>query len=213
MLPERNDVGLCPLSEKTTIIFLINWQSRRANDALIVRCPMGSLPIIDEVHQQMKMTDYAKTSVLAALVLFFALQKGNGGFVFPPLLLIFVVMMFYNVVRMARRPDERKRRGIRLAIWAVTLAIVAVVQIYWDTASRNEADTVITTIFAYKTRTGSYPISLKEVGYDEQALKDKWGMSYYVREGKLVLRYSATLMPLTTYDYDFETHQWQTNAY
>lgn len=161
----------------------------------------------------MKKTDYIKTFVLVAVVLFCALQKGYGSVVFPFLVFIFVVTMLYNLIRMALKPDERKKRCIRIAIWSVTVALIGGVLIHRDTAARNEAEVIITKVLAYKAGTGSYPAGLKEAGLDERALRDKWGIGYYVREGKIVLYYSANLMPLTTYDYYFETRKWQVNAY
>jgi len=160
----------------------------------------------------MKTSDYAKTLVPVVIMLFLALQKGSGFL--PLLLLMFVVAMLFNLVRMFRRRDERKKYVIRLGIWAATLVLVGAVQTHWSNASRNDADIAVNAVLAHKARTGSYPASLKEIGIDEEELRTKWGIRYVVREGgKKVLAYPSSIMPLTMYDYDFESRKWVVNAY
>ena len=159
----------------------------------------------------MKTSDYIKTFVLVAIVLFFSLQNGNGlmlGILLP----IFMVTVLYNFIRMIRKPEERKRRGIRLAIWTITLALACTVQIHWSEASHNEAELASKKILAYKERTGTYPASLKEVGLDGKYLEDEWALRYFVQEGKARLIYPMPFMPLATYEYDFEARKWRKNA-
>jgi len=159
----------------------------------------------------MKTSDYIKTFALVAVSLFFSLQKGNGpllGILVP----IFLVSVLYNFIRMIRKPEERKRRGIRLAIWSITLALACTVQIHWSEASHNEAEVALNKILAYKERTGIYPASLKEVGLDYKYLKEKWELRYWVKEGKARLVYPMSFMPLATYEYDFEARKWRKNG-
>ena len=160
----------------------------------------------------MKTADYFKTFALVAIVLFFSLQKGSGpllGILLP----LFLVTAAYNSIRMIRRPEERKRRGIRLAIWAITLALTCTVQGHWSKASRSEAESALNKIMAYRARTGTYPASLKEVGLDDSYLKDEWQLRYAVREGKPTLSYPMPFMPLAVHEYDFEARKWRENAY
>ncbi|RJQ78697.1 MAG: hypothetical protein C4519_11925 [Desulfobacteraceae bacterium] len=85
---------------------------------------------------------------------------------------------------MARRPGERKSRGIRLAIWSVVLVLAGSVQIYWSAGSRSHADLALQKVLAYKERAGTYPANLMEAGLDGQALQGKWNLRYSVKEGK-----------------------------
>jgi CDP-diglyceride synthetase len=156
--------------------------------------------------------DYIKTFALVAIVLFLTLQKGSGpllGILVP----FFLVYALYNFIRMVRRPDERKRRGIRLAIWFVTIALTLSVQTYWSNASQSDAELALQKILAYKELTGTYPASLKEVGLDDEYLGDKWHLRYTVNKGKPALVYPMPFMPLAMYEYDFEARLWRQNVY
>lgn len=130
----------------------------------------------------------------------------------PLFLLVFVLTLLYNLVRMARKPDERKRRGIRMGTWFIVLALSIALQSYWANASRNEADLVVQAVVAHQARKGAYPAELKEAGLDEQALKDGWSIRYIVREEKPLLVYPVPFMWLAMYEYDFGARKWRQNA-
>lgn len=160
----------------------------------------------------MKISDYIKTSVLVTIVFFLTVQKGSC-FLLVLLLPFFLMAVTYNLVRMIRRPGERKGRGIRLAIWTMTLALAGTVQVYWSVATRTDAESALQKVLTHKEHTGTYPVSLKEVGLDDTYLKDTRKLRYSVREGKPALTYPAPFMPLALYEYDFETLTWRQNAY
>lgn len=160
----------------------------------------------------MKTRGYLKTFIPVAIVLFFALQKGSG-FGFLLLLLIFIVTTPYRLVRMIRRPEERRRQLTRIGIWAAALTLAGGVHAYWSAASRNNADIVADELLGHKARTGSYPPTLAEIGIDELELNAKWKISYLVRDGHGKLSYPSSFMPLTSYEYDFEARKWVVNAY
>ena len=160
----------------------------------------------------MKIPEQIKTFALITIVLFFTLQKG-GGPLLAILLPFFLITVIFNLIRMVQRPIERKNRGIRLATWSIVFALAGSIQIYWSRASRNEAESALQNVKAYKERTGSYPASFREVGLEDKYLKDKWGLRYSVKEGKPALTYPAPIMPLAVYEYDFEAHKWRENAY
>jgi hypothetical protein len=160
----------------------------------------------------MKTRNYIKTSILVTIVLFFTVQKGYGPLVLS-LWFIFLFVLIYNLIRMARKPDERKRRGIRMAIWLVALSVAGAVQSHWASSTSKEADKVAKLVHDYQAHKGVYPANLAEAGLDEKALENDWDIRYFLREGKPVLAYPATFMPLTTYDYDFDKHTWKENSY
>jgi hypothetical protein len=68
-------------------------------------------------------------------------------------------------------------------------------------------------VLAFRERAGTYPSSLAEAGLDGKALQADWKVRYFVQEGKPRLVYPAAFMPLTMYQYDFETGKWRQNAY
>ncbi|MGZ3237165.1 MAG: hypothetical protein ACXU8A_07305 [Burkholderiaceae bacterium] len=160
----------------------------------------------------MKTSNYIKTAILVIIVLFLTVQKGYGPLV-PTLWFIFIFVLVYNLIRMVLKPDERKKRGIRMAIWFVALSVAGAVQSHWASSTIKEADKVAKLVLDYQARKGAYPANLAEAGLDEKALESEWDIRYFMREGKPVLAYPATFMPLTTYDYDFDKHTWRENSY
>jgi hypothetical protein len=87
------------------------------------------------------------------------------------------------------------------------------VQSHRASGTSDEANKVAKAVLDYKTRTGIYPAGLKDAGLDEVALEREWDIRYFMREGKPVLTYPATFMPLTTVDYDFDKRAWHENSY
>lgn len=152
-----------------------------------------------------------KVFVPVVIVFFFVTQKGNGVF-FLMLLPFFFVMMLYSIVQIVRRPLERKNRLIGVAAWSATLVLAGAMQIHWDTVSRADADRVAVTVLAYRDRAGVYPAGLEELGLDEEVL-GKWKIRYRLLEGKAVLNYPASFMPLTLWEYDFDARKWWRNSY
>jgi energy-coupling factor transporter transmembrane protein EcfT len=160
----------------------------------------------------MKTSSYIKTVILAVIVLFFTVQKDYGPLALM-LFFIFIFVLLYNLIQMARKPAERKLRGIRMAIWLVVLSVAMAVQSHRANGTKEEADKAVKTVLDYKARTGAYPAGLKDAGLDEVALERDWEIRYFMRDGKPVLVYSDTFMPLTTNDYDFDKRAWHQNSY
>lgn len=160
----------------------------------------------------MKTSSYIKTGILAAIVLFFTVQQGYGTLALT-LLTIFVFVLLYNLIRMARKPAERKLRGFRMAIWFAVLSVAMAVQSHRAGGTVGEANNVAKTVLDYKTRTGAYPASLKDAGLDETALDRDWDIRYFMSEGKPVLAYPHTFIPLTSIEYDFDKRAWHENSY
>lgn len=131
----------------------------------------------------------------------------------PLMLMAFLVVTVFNVVRMIRKRELRKVCVVRLTIWIAALVLVFAMVIHWDERSRTEANVAVKAILAQKARTGSFPASLGAIGLDEGALHDRLGIRYFFREGHPVLAYQSSVMPLTTYDYDFESGKWVENPY
>lgn len=159
----------------------------------------------------MNIKAYIRSLVPAAIVLFFALRQGNGFFVLM-LLPFFFAVLLYGIVRIIRRPEERKSRLAGVAVWAVTLAIAVAIHVHWNAVSRTDADGVAAAVLAYKDRTGGYPVSLDGLELDRE-VTERWKIRYWVREGTPVLNYPASFMPLTLYEYDFDAREWRMNSY
>ncbi|HEX9079776.1 MAG TPA: hypothetical protein VF795_09315 [Desulfuromonadaceae bacterium] len=158
--------------------------------------------------------EYAKTIVLAIVVLLSVLPHGSSGpsigsFVWVAATAFFLPWAVYSLFRIVFRPAERRSRSIRLAIWAVTIAIIVAATGHWDAVARQEADSAVSAIVAHKNRTGAYPASLADVGIDPQVLREKYSLRYRVdNDGKPALFYSQPSMPMIAHHYDFAHGRW-----
>lgn len=160
----------------------------------------------------MKAAPYIKTFLPVAVLLFFAVQRGNG-FPLVILLLLFLLYLIYSAVRMVMRPAERKDRSVRLAVWVAALVLGGGIQGYWSLATRNAAELAVQKVAAYRKSTGTYPATLRDAGLDDTQLKDKWRLRYSLKDGKPALSYPASFMPLALYEYDFDSSSWKENIY
>ncbi len=160
----------------------------------------------------MKPADYLKTLIPVGIVLSLTLQKGNGSLLIF-LLLFFLLTSAYSVVRMIRRPAERRVRGTRLAVWFAAFVLASGTQGYWSVASKNSAELALKGVLSYKERAGRYPASLAEVGMDDNSLKDRWKIRYTLKDGVPSLIYPAPFMPLEMHEFDFQTGKWRENAF
>lgn len=152
------------------------------------------------------------TLLLAALALALTLPNGNGALL-PMVLAGLLIYFIYQAIVMVRRPAERPRRRVKLVVWAAVALIASAAQGYWSSATQRGAESALQGIEAYRARHGVYPPSLAEAGLDEPALRDDWGIRYRLEAGRPRLSYPATLMWLTTLDYDFAAKRWRPNAY
>lgn len=162
----------------------------------------------------MKAMGFARTLLLVSIVLFFALPHSGGiallgSFVLVAVVVTFLPWMIYTIVRIAIRPAERRGRGTILAIWATTVVVLFAAHAHWDAAAREEANAAVSAIQSHKSRTGSYPESLSELGINEQALKDKFSLSYRLNDGKAAFFYSQPSMPMVAHHYDFQSNSWR----
>lgn len=152
-----------------------------------------------------------KTLLLVAAVLAVTLPKG-AAFILALLVPLFGIWMIYSLARMVFKPEERGRRAVLIAIWLAVLVSAAAMQAYWDRAARVAAEQAAAAVSAHQARTGAYPASLAEAGVDP-LLRERWKLAYRLREGKPELIYSDPLLPLSTYEYDFDNRKWKANVY
>lgn len=161
----------------------------------------------------MNATKSLKTLIPAALVLAVTVYPGSemalwGSFALVIVTVIFLPWSVYSMVRMVRRPVERRHRAMRVAVWAAVLVVAFGVRARWDAVAREQADAVASAVQAHKLRTGGYPANLGEVGLEAEALKARFGLRYRVSEGQAALFYARPSMPLVAHHYNFETSSW-----
>lgn len=105
-----------------------------------------------------------------------------------------------------------KIRNLLIAVVAVaTVAALAFSskQQAAESEARAEANAVAAALRQHQSRTGAYPATLGEAGFDAQALRDRWSLAYRLTDGKPALFYSAQNMPLVAHHYNFESQVWE----
>jgi hypothetical protein len=108
------------------------------------------------------------------------------------------------------RRTGRADRLARLAIWIPTLVLAFVAMSYRDSFAREQASAVASAVTAYKSRTGSFPKTLLDVGHDSIDLRRRFSLAYRVDpDGKAALFYSQPSMPTIAHHYDFNAGTWE----
>lgn len=152
------------------------------------------------------------TGVLAGIVAYFAVQNHFGfvvGLLLPILLIYFVV----GFIRLFLRKEGRRPRATRMAIWLTVLVAGVAMQGHWAKAAREECDAAARAVRAFKAQTGNYPQALTDVHIDADKLSQRWMLSYRLIDGKPLLAYTSTWMPMDAYAFDFDDGSWKLNSY
>ena len=155
-------------------------------------------------------SEYKNTLIWVTVMLLLALQK-HAGFIIFLFLPFFVVYVVHGLFLMIKQPELRKIKTIRTTIWVLTLLIISSVHRYWRVESRRDANAVASAIEAFKVKTGAYPHSLIEIGFNENALRQKWMLGYLCEDGRPFVAYADPFMIFASYIYDFKVHQWTYN--
>jgi hypothetical protein len=159
-----------------------------------------------------KLKKYFGTLLFAAITAYFTTQNHFGfvlAFLAPVLLIYFVI----GLILLLRRPVERRQRAIRMGIWFLVLVAGCVMQHYWATAARQQGNAVAQAVQAFQAHTGRYPQTLADVHIDAAGLEDRWMLSYRLVDGKPMLDYASTALPMDVYAFDFGSGKWVLDSY
>lgn len=152
------------------------------------------------------------STVAPAIGLVVCTAPVHFGFFAAILAPFFALYFLYSVFIMSRKPEQRRVRVRRIAVWLLAFTTVAACHWYWFHESRIEADALAGAVLSYKDRMGSYPKNLAEIGIDEKVFGHPWMLGYTFRDGQPFLIYSATFIIFDAYIFDFESRQWRYNA-
>lgn len=115
---------------------------------------------------------------------------------------------------MYRNKNERKTRGVTLAVWMAAIFVILAVNYYQYGYTRDSANDVVAKIAKYHQANGSYPSSLDALGYDSKSLKSRLGMyGYHNKDGHPLFYYGVPYIVFDSYRYDFDSKQWVYSAY
>lgn len=132
-----------------------------------------------------------------------------GGFMLGFFLLFLIPFFLYSVDRMYRHKEERKTRGVKLALWMAATFVTLAVNYHEYGYARDAANDVVAELAKYHETNGSYPSNLEALGYDSKSLKSTLGMySYQNEEGQPFFYYSVPYIVFDMYRYDFQSGQW-----
>jgi len=156
-------------------------------------------------------SNYIKTLLLVALMLVLTVPP-HVGFMVLLFLPIFIAWAIYGSTVMIRKPEQRKLRAIKIAIWTTAFLVVGAIHLYWARAARKDADAVLSAVHSYKTKTGMYPENVTQLGIDERDLQHKWMLGYLPGKDQPFLAYASTFMLFGTFTYDFHHGKWKYNS-
>lgn len=151
-----------------------------------------------------------KTLLGALFVLFFTVQRHAG------LNLVFVVLFLvpsfiHSAYVCFKRREERQVRLYKAGIWLMTIVVIVSSHAYMHNQAREVANAISSTIVLHRQTHGAYPASAEEAGLSREFMK-KSRVFYNFSDGVPFLMYPVTFMPFDTYDFDFETGEWQYNG-
>ena len=153
----------------------------------------------------MQLKPFLSTLVACGLVALLTAQVHAGMF------LIFVVPMVLvwalaNAYLAWRQSSTRRERGLRFAMWVVTIAGLFATHAYYKQAARSAGQAAANAVSAYRLATGAYPPSLQAAGVPPDP---RWRVGYILAKDGPYLFYPSTFVPFDTYSYSFERGTWE----
>jgi hypothetical protein len=149
------------------------------------------------------------TRVLLLGVFFILTAPKHMGFVAMMMLPFFACSWLYDIVMLIRKPEQRTALAMRIATWVLAFLAIAALNLYWYRESRAYANDVAAAVSSYKAKIGVYPASLEQVGIRERDARRKWRLLYWLHDEEPSLMYEAPFIVMDSYDYDFQTREWQ----
>ena len=155
-----------------------------------------------------RLKDVSATLVAAGVVTFLLCQP-HLGFGVMVELLVLVPWTLASIWLMVRQPETRTTQGLKIGVWVLSVAVVAMVHYHLATETRANAQAVVDAVLAYHTVQGAYPADAEAVGYSQAQLRTLLGMGGYMLNDKQpTFFYASTFMPFETVHFDFEKRVW-----
>lgn len=149
------------------------------------------------------------TLLTCGICLAFFSGPGHGlVFNFWLLLPVLFVWLCLSLWHMASRRDGRGTQGMKLLLWAVTLAAMAGVMQHHDKAARASANAALQTLMQHHAQHGAYPEDLRAAGWTDA---NAWHIRYGPPQNSPgpLLYYPAPANPFDKYIYNFSRAEWQ----
>lgn len=109
-----------------------------------------------------------------------------------------------------RNPQHRSLQSIKVGLWVVSMITVIVVHWAMATQTRANAQIMVDAIMEYATFHHTYPPDLQTLGYSNDDIRSKIGLSGYgFNNGKPYFFYASTYVPFETDHYDFAKREWE----
>lgn len=153
----------------------------------------------------MQLRSVIGTAVFCAVVAFITAQM-HGGFMLIFVAPFLTVWLAYSAYVAWKHPDRRMTQSIRAGLWVLAVGGVLLLHWHYHRAARDSADLVVAYVNHYKTNHGSFPETIDAAGLNN--FRNKWRISYLMKDGKPSLFYPATFVIFDTYWYDFEHQSW-----
>lgn len=153
----------------------------------------------------MQLKPLVSTILACALVAVLTAPVHAGMFLFfvVPIVCIWALV---NAYLAWREPSTRRRRGMHVAIWAITLAGLFATHAYYKHVARGAAQSAAAAVTAYRITNGSYPPTLQAAGIPPD---QRWRVGYVLAKDGPFLFYPSTFVPFDIYSYNFERGTWE----
>ena len=137
-------------------------------------------------------------------------HRGIMLWILAPFVSYWLLHCGYLLVADARQDEAQPKRariaGLKLGLWLATIGICLCLHLYYAKSARTAANALRAQIESYRDTRGVYPKTLDALRPVPSA--QHWHLMYFNHDGKPALLYPATSTIFDTYDYNFETRQW-----
>jgi hypothetical protein len=147
-------------------------------------------------------------TIIGCLIVGYFTALPFGGFMLLFVLPFLAVFFFRGLYLSWKDPEKRKLFFAKTVIWGLLVSAVALLHLYYFTASRSAANEAAQALVALNAKNGHFPNELREVGGDVAAHAKTWHVAFINEKGTFSLFYPATFIMFDTYNYNFEASSW-----
>ena len=137
------------------------------------------------------------------------LAQKHAGFMLYLLLPIMLVYLLLSAWRIRKQPQRLPELPLKMLLCLTSISAIAMVHMHYHQQARAQANRVVAAIIAYQQSHGAYPASLQAAHIQ---VTPSARIYYHLREQQPSLFYPTTFTPFETYDYQFDSQQWQHRA-
>ena len=114
------------------------------------------------------------STMAAAALMALILGQRHAGFMLYIAIIPLAIWIPYSVFVMVRKPERRLLQLALVSSWVLAVLLVAGTHYFRHEATRRNAEEIVAAIKDFKTKRGSYPLTLDEVGIGRR--RSRWDL-------------------------------------